>query len=512
MAKRYGIAVFRNKGDVISCTPVAAQLKADEPDCHVTWFSSTRHGTVLENHPHVDELVLLDGDPAGLDATLPALCARADLDELFTPAAYHNYARRPGAAIFELVQASLDRPWTVPFVFDVRLTGQERAAAGAWWEALPRGPRVLVETEFLSDQSAWTDACASEVHEALAGLDPLLVFSAGGRPPFLDALLARGARALWCDRPFRWNLEFFNRCDAFVGVSSGISTLCCASEARRDVPRLEFTRGWHWSAACLPGLPSLRVAYSRRRFRAELVRLAARLRGAPAPAAACAPSGPPRCPLCESGTIAYARASDAAYGRCVPCGHVFRLPGPVADLGPPPAPAQDPALREELLELALRAHPGPSQAPSVFESHAAAAPAHARSDVVLDLGGLDRADDPHAWLDRLHERLAPRGVLACLCANRDALGWLALGADWGPRAAGGLRHLWSRDALRAVLAETGFRILGLRAHPGPGGNAAARAALRTLRPDAPETALPALVEAVLAEGRGDAWLALATPR
>lgn len=280
----YGVAIFHGIGDVLNCTPLARQLKSDDPECRITWFSSERHGFVLDNNPDIDELVLFPGDPFALDARIQELASSRPWTRFFTPAPYLNYEKRPGASLHELIRASTGLDYSVPFWPVLRLREEERSAARSYWATLPHGPRILIETEFHSDQSHWTDACAFDVFEALKGLDPLLVFSGRARPPYLEDLEARGARTAFCPAPLRQVAELYNLADAFIGVSSGLSCISLSTCCRRDLPSIEYCRGEHWSTAHWDHPQERTYAYTHQRFLDALDALAARLSGTePAP-------------------------------------------------------------------------------------------------------------------------------------------------------------------------------------------------------------------------------------
>ncbi|MBI3258793.1 MAG: hypothetical protein HYZ54_04865, partial [Ignavibacteriae bacterium] len=58
----YGIAIFHGIGDILNCTPIAKQLKLNEPDCHITWYTASKYRFIVENNPFIDEIITLDGD------------------------------------------------------------------------------------------------------------------------------------------------------------------------------------------------------------------------------------------------------------------------------------------------------------------------------------------------------------------------------------------------------------------------------------------------------------------
>jgi glycosyltransferase involved in cell wall biosynthesis len=282
---QYGIAVFHNIGDILLCTPIARQLKTSDPSCFITWYTSERYAFVLDNNPHIDEVVALPAsDPVTLDALIPELRVERAWTRFITPAPYMNYTTKPhlvveaGISLLDLVRDAAGLKWNVPFMPVVRLSDTEVQRARNYWSTLPAGgPIILVESEFKSDQTLWDENFALEMVDVLKDLNPVFVYSAKNRPRYLDLLLERHDRTFWCDLPFRLNAELFNLCDGFVGVSSGISTLTYSTWCRDDVPRIEVSRGAHWSGFQHLKTRLLAVCYTRPHYSEALEWLCNRL-------------------------------------------------------------------------------------------------------------------------------------------------------------------------------------------------------------------------------------------
>lgn len=283
---QYGIAVFKNIGDVLCCTPIARQLKVDEPNCFITWFTSQMGEVALRNNPDIDELVVLEDDPEVLNDSLEFFKELKPWKRFFTPAAYMNYDAIAGGSInnvkgtvFGLVKAGAKLNWTVPFVFTLKLTAEEISQARNYWSNLPSGIKILVETSYRSEQTPWNQEYLQEMLWELKDLNPYFVFTSKEKPELIEEFLAVYPRACWCNLPFRLNAELFNLADAFIGVSSGISCLTYSDHCRSDLPRIEVTRGEHWGAAELNNHSELFLCYSKRRFNEALKNLVARLSG-----------------------------------------------------------------------------------------------------------------------------------------------------------------------------------------------------------------------------------------
>ena len=277
---RIGIAVYHALGDVLNLTPVARQLRHDHPEAHIQWFTSKACEPALRHNPDLDEVVIQEGEWADLDAGILSLAESGDFDDFYAPAPYLNYEAAPGGSLWDLYRAAPGLDWTEPVVPVLQLTPEEIQEARAWWDALEPGPRILIECDAHSQQSPWSLTTVDLVHELLGGLNPLYVFTARDLPAEVARIQSLGGRAVHCGLPWRLNAELFNRCDAFLGISSGISALTGSTACRVDVPSVEFVRGEHWSTAGLGRHRRRRFAYSEGRYRAALQALSLELSGA----------------------------------------------------------------------------------------------------------------------------------------------------------------------------------------------------------------------------------------
>ena len=462
----YAIAVFHNKGDVLAATPIARQLKADEPDCRVTWFTAAAHADVLAENPFVDNVVVLPGDPLALDAEIPQLRQWRAWKRFFTPAAYMNYAARPGASVFDLVRAGAGLEWSVPFEFTLRLRAAEVRQAQRYGARLPAGPKILVETEYFSAQSIWEDDWAFALADGLRAIDPVLVFTAASRPRFLDELADRHPKSVWCREPWRHNAELYNLCDAFVGVSSGISALTYSNWCRRDVPHLEIVKDEHYGGAELHHHEDLISCFSRAAFDAALAELAARLGG---------PTPPPRPPLPTPAPVTIPRPP--------------RTSVPAALL----AEAKRHGQGNDWLVLDSDAEP--------MQELGARAPGSLDGLVLAHL--LQRAPDPAELLRLAARTLRPAGVLLCTAPNPRGVCAQTLGERWP----------WRSDLpLRRLLAECGFQVFDWRTAASGIPRELPLQALARLAPDAVQQQGEGLLAAVERAGKGEEIIAFARPR
>ena len=292
---QYGIAIFHNIGDILLCTPIAKQLKADDPTCHITWFTSKRYAFVLDNNPYIDEVIALPDVPldrrriienlkqyttaenAGiyaLNAEIPRLRNSRQWTRFFTPAPYLNYGELdkfgPDGSLLDIIKSYANLKWTVPDLPVVRLTDEEIKTARQYINRLPSGIKILIETEYKSYQSYFDLDCLTGIITSTLNLKPVMIFSSKNKPDFFDDVAMQYERMYWFAGDFRLNAELYNACNGFIGVSSGISTLTYSDWCRRDLPKLEACLGKHWSAYQRVSHCNLIPCYSKEAFMEKL--------------------------------------------------------------------------------------------------------------------------------------------------------------------------------------------------------------------------------------------------
>ncbi|MFN8391586.1 MAG: hypothetical protein U0136_14955 [Bdellovibrionota bacterium] len=493
----YGIAVFHNIGDVLCATPIAKQLKIDEPNCRVTYFTSTPGEAVLRENPYIDEIVTLPGDPLQLDREIEGLKALRPWKRFFTPAAYMNYEAIPGGSIYQpkgtvfgIVKAAAGLHWTIPFIFPFRLTEEEQHQARAFWNTLPAGPKILVETDYRSEQSPWTDDYNFQMLDAFRDLDPVFVFTSKVRPRFFESFVSLYPRAYWADVPFRLNAELFNLCDAYVGVSSGISCLTYSDYCRTDVPRIEVTRGEHWGAAELPHHKELFLCYSRERFATALENVKQRLAGGGEPEPSFAPARsapkPGCCPVCNSTASASYRGPDILI--CQTCTAVFH-PRNFTSLG------AGVSLHLELLADRLYTYRGESffrepLLPGSFET----------AYIASGLGSVWNLRDLFAKLEYV---LKAGGEIKIAAPNVEGIGSVALREKWEGLSEDTNRFHFSPKFLRELLIQSGFWIEEWSTSCPESSKQHILDVLAEARPDLSRDVLPMFLEEVNRRGAGE---------
>lgn len=247
--KRVLLGQLAARGDCLYATAVARQIKADFPDCHLTWAIGSLCRPILDGNPHVDAVweVPLD-DHAGVAAAWQAFYAEArrrvdagEFDEAFFTQIYPANFRRYDGTVRASIFRGYPRPITVPVAPVVRLSATEIENVRRFAQThdlANHHPVILFECIHSSAQSF---------------IGPDFVYRA------IDLLVQRLPRckiilsshlALETGHPaavsgdsltFRENAELIKYCTLLIGCSSGITWLC-TSDWAKPLPTIQLLK------------------------------------------------------------------------------------------------------------------------------------------------------------------------------------------------------------------------------------------------------------------------------
>jgi hypothetical protein len=233
-------------GDCVYATTVARQIKADDPDCHLTWAIGSAYRQVIQHNPHVDEVWEIPFGPGddlssawrAFELRVEERRRRGDFDEVFltqiSGSNYRNYDGTVRASIFR----GYPRPITVPVTPVIRLSSVEIAHVRAFashHRLAETGPVVLLECAPRSGQSLITPAWGLAVARIIVGRLP------GTRVIMNSPVPDGSAAAAIIDASvlgFREIAELTRYCSLFIGCSSGITWLC-TSDAAQTIPTIQ---------------------------------------------------------------------------------------------------------------------------------------------------------------------------------------------------------------------------------------------------------------------------------
>ncbi|MEG4005489.1 glycosyltransferase [Microcoleus sp. Pol11C1] len=83
MHKHYGFAVFQPQ-EISPYLATAQELKNSEPNCIITWFTTSESERALQNNPYIDQLIVLEGSAKSLETEIPRLQSERSWSRFFT--------------------------------------------------------------------------------------------------------------------------------------------------------------------------------------------------------------------------------------------------------------------------------------------------------------------------------------------------------------------------------------------------------------------------------------------
>ncbi len=245
--KRFLLGQLAARGDCLYATTVARQIKADYPDCHLTWAVGSMCRGILEGNPHVDAVWEVPlATHAEVESAWHAFVAEAEIrrrngefDDVFYtqifPGNYRHFDGTVRASIFR----GYPRPITVPVAPVVHLTAGEIGNVRRFAEThnlAAHNPVILFEFMHNGGQSfvgaefvyAAIDGLAAQLPDCRIILSSQLAIDAGN-PAVISA-----------DKlTFRENAELTKYCSLLIGCSSGITWLCTSAWAK-PLPQIQL--------------------------------------------------------------------------------------------------------------------------------------------------------------------------------------------------------------------------------------------------------------------------------
>jgi hypothetical protein len=248
--KRILLGHLSAKGDCLYATAVARQIKADYPNCVLTWGIGSMCREILRGNPYVDEVWEFSMQNHGemiqawkaFETEVAKRYLRGDFDEVFltqiSPGNFQNYDGTVRLSIFR----AYPRPITVPIAPVINLLPEEVATVSQFADLhrlAARANVILFECASNSGQSFVTPDYALEVARALVlKLPDIAVILASA-----IAVDSGDERIISSDvLSFRDHAELSKYCNLLVGCSSGISWLC-TSDWAKPLPTIQLLLG-----------------------------------------------------------------------------------------------------------------------------------------------------------------------------------------------------------------------------------------------------------------------------
>jgi hypothetical protein len=237
-------------GDCLYATTIARQIKADHPDCHLTWWISSQCVHLLEANPFIDDVVVIpvpNWDATSREVAWAALKSELlrtqagpePFDRVWVPQIFPGNFRFFDGTVRPSMVRSYGGRLTVPIDPVIRLTSRERdrvAEFAGRQRLAERRHVVLFECSSNSGQSHVTPEFAIEVADRLASrLPEVIVLLSTMRP--LGRLPARVVSA--GELTMRENLALLDHCSCFVGCGSGLTVVATCDDAK-PVPNVQI--------------------------------------------------------------------------------------------------------------------------------------------------------------------------------------------------------------------------------------------------------------------------------
>jgi hypothetical protein len=259
----YAIICTGSWGDVLNTTPLAAQIKAENPSDIVHWYVASMYASALEGNPHIDKVFEINTPDKGqslgpaTDIARTMVRESGGYDTVFTPAPYMNrFWFSQQHHIVDCIRLACEETlpriqWKTPWIPTLNLTPYEVDKTRIWKSALiPAGKKTAIfEYDAKSGQcqmqASWIPAICElfgpEWVVVLSGKTPVEV------PFHLQTRVIRPP-----DLTIRASAELFNQADFMIGVSSGISAACSSTwtlERAKTMPWIEICNNMLWSGS-----------------------------------------------------------------------------------------------------------------------------------------------------------------------------------------------------------------------------------------------------------------------
>ena len=237
--KRILLGHLGKYGDCLFATAVARQIKADFPDCHLTWAIGSPYRSVIRLNPYVDDIweIGLTGEGeikawAQFEQEAMKRKSRGDFDEVFftqiMPRNVQNFDGTVRSSIFRNYPNRITVPVTPSLeLSSIEIENVRRFAITH--HLTEKRLVVLFECAAMSGQSYITRDFAFEVAKNILPIipDSAVILSSKESFTMTDERIIDGSVL-----SFRENAELSKYCHLLVGCSSGISWLCTTKWAK----------------------------------------------------------------------------------------------------------------------------------------------------------------------------------------------------------------------------------------------------------------------------------------
>jgi hypothetical protein len=277
--KRFLLGILVSNGDCILATVLAKQIKANYPNCHLTWAISNICSAVIQNNPFVDSIwvVKLSSKKAGLSEEWKDFKKSAhekmkagEFDEIFLVQIYPDNVHHYDGTTRGTIYNAFPMPVTENARPILKLTDMEIHCVENFIHDNNINKYkdvILFECSSFSGQSFVNLEWATKISLLLVKEYPELAIILSTH----EEIEVNHPRIIPGNRlTLRENSELTKYCSLFVGCSSGI-TWMAVSDAARKIPMIQFIKrgfGFSFASVCWDheywGLPTDHIVESSR--------------------------------------------------------------------------------------------------------------------------------------------------------------------------------------------------------------------------------------------------------
>lgn len=261
-SKKILIVNFGGMGDILNTTSVATHYKLNRNDVDVDFLTKSKHRQLLINNSYIKNLLHLDDQlndypPHQLSLRFKRDIANSNLsiddyDEIIFPAPYMSplYDGTPRSRLLKIIkdESSGIKEWNCDFLPHVELSIEEKNEAKCFLGKLTEKPKIMIEYEFLSQQSFMDKNCVFRILDFYKESGFNIIFSGRTKPSYLQGnVFSPNSSVFHYSGSFMSNAEIYNSLDLFIGCSSGLTCLTSSDYCNPSIPRIELVKGEHWS-------------------------------------------------------------------------------------------------------------------------------------------------------------------------------------------------------------------------------------------------------------------------
>ena len=243
--------IFHGLGDIINSTIITKAIKTTP--CNLTIYTASCYQSAFYINQYVDEIRILEADhktAVKLDYQINDKILRSgQWDKIIRPAPYDNYGIDGQSLIdiYKIQAKTLGYNGIIRPILNI--TQQEVEDAVNWLILRKLDNFILLETQFGSSQSFWdktyTEAAISLIGSLRKDLQIVLTHRTDPNLEQYNKII----RTTTLDVDFRYIVPIYNKCKAFIGVSSAASCIVHSNQCSDIIPHLEFCNGRWWSTA-----------------------------------------------------------------------------------------------------------------------------------------------------------------------------------------------------------------------------------------------------------------------